>query len=100
MTGLGHNPEWQLAIDHDGNRIDFTLGGTEYSFRYPEGGPTLYKGKTRTTLYRVHDDDHAFSVTMKGIACRDSETGKNHETTILVIMDGVGYKGCGDVLNR
>jgi uncharacterized membrane protein len=100
VSGLGHNPEWQLEINHTDNRINLTLAGTEYNFRYPATGPSLYRGATRSTVYRVPNDDHALTITVKGIECRDSETGKAYETTIMVVMDGVGYQGCGDVLNR
>ncbi len=100
VSGLGHNPDWQLEIMHTGNRINFTLAGTEYSYNYPATGPSLYRGATRTTVYRVPNDDHSLSITVKGVTCRDSETGKSYETTITVMMDGVGYQGCGDVLNR
>jgi uncharacterized membrane protein len=100
VSGLGHDPDWQLEILHAGNRINFTLAGTEYSYRYPEMGPSLYRGDTRTTIYRVPNDDHSLNIILKGIACLDSKTGKAYETTITVVMDGVGYRGCGDVLNR
>ena len=100
VSGLGHDPDWQLEITHAGNRINFTLAGTEYSYRYPAMGPSLYRGATRTTIYRVPNDDHSLNIIVKGIECIDSKTGKAYETTITVVMDGVGYKGCGDVLNR
>ena len=100
VSGLGHNPDWQLEIMHTGNKVNFTLAGTEYSYRYPAMGPSLYRGDTRTTIYRVPNDDHSLNIIVKGIECLDSETGKAYETTITVMMDGVGYRGCGDVLNR
>jgi uncharacterized membrane protein len=100
VSGLGHDPDWQLEITHTGNRINFTLAGTEYSYRYPAMGPSLYRGATRTTIYRVPNEDHSLNIIVKGIECLDSKTGKAYETTITVVMDGVGYKGCGDVLNR
>jgi uncharacterized membrane protein len=100
VSGLGHDPDWQLEITHTGNRINFTLAGTEYSYRYPAMGPSLYRGATRTTIYRVPNEDHSLNIIVKGIECIDSKTGKAYETTITVVMDGVGYKGCGNVLNR
>ena len=100
ISGLGHNPDWQLEISHSGNSIKLTLAGTAYSFRYPAQGPTLYQGYNRTTTYRVPDDEHSLTIIVKGIECRDSETGKSYETSITVMLDGAGYKGCGDVLNR
>ncbi len=100
IQGLGHAPDWQLEISHSGDRIKLTLEGTEYSYRYPALGPTLYQGYNRTTIYRVPNDEHSLTIIVKGLECRDSETGKSYETTITVMLDGAGYKGCGDVLNR
>jgi uncharacterized membrane protein len=100
IRGQGHAPEWQLEISHSDNRIKLMLAGTGYSYRYPESGPSLYRGETNTTIYRVPDDEHSLNIIVKGIECRDSETGKAYETTISVVMDGVAYPGCGDVLNR
>jgi len=100
IQGLGHNPEWQLEINRSGSKVNLTLEGTGYSYRYPETGPTLYRGETRTTIYHVPDDEHSLNIIVKGIECRDSETGKSYETTITVMLDGTGYRGCGDVLNR
>ena len=100
VSGLGHNPDWQLEISHTGNQIDLTLAGTGYNFRYPATGPSLYRGATRTTVYRASSDDHSLTITVKGIECRDSATGKAYETSITVMMDGGAYTGCGDVLNR
>jgi len=100
VSGLGHAPEWQLTIDHKERRIDFTLAGTPYSYRYPLTGPVIEKGYHRTTTYHLPNDEHSLTVRIEGIACRDSETGKSYETTITVLLDSVAYKGCGDVTNR
>ena len=43
VSGLGHNPDWQLEINHAGNQINLTLAGTGYNFRYPATGPSLYR---------------------------------------------------------
>jgi len=100
VQGLGHNPEWQLVIEPAGRQITFTLAGTEYRHQYPEQGPVLYKEDTRTTIYHASNDKQSMNIFVKGIECRDSKTGKAHEVTITVMLDAVGYKGCGDVLNR
>jgi uncharacterized membrane protein len=100
VSGLGHDPDWQLQIMHAGNKVNFTLAGTEYSYHYPATGPSLYREATRTTIYRVPNDEHSLNIILKGVACLDSKTGKAYEITSTVMMDGVGYKGCGDVLNR
>jgi len=100
IRGLGHAPAWQLEISHSDRKVNLTLGDTAYSYRYPEQGPSLYQGYARTTTYRIPNDEHSLSIIVKGIECRDSESGKAYETSITILLDGAAYKGCGDVLNR
>lgn len=100
VQGLGHTPEWQLVISHSDDSILFTLEGAEYRYQYPDMGPSIHRGYYRTTIYRVPNDEHSLSIIVKGIECQDSETGKAYEVSIRVVMDGFGYTGCGDVLNR
>ena len=100
VQGLGHTPDWQIVISHSDDSILFTLEGTEYRYQYPATGPSIYRGYHRTTIYRVPNDEHSLSIIVKGRECQDSETGKAYEVSIRVVMDGVGYTGCGDVLNR
>ena len=63
-------------------------------------GRSCTRGRSAPRFYRLPDDDHALNIIVKGITCLDSKIGKSYETTITVVMDGVGYKGCEDVLNR
>ena len=95
FTATGHGPEWQLEIDNASRSVQFVTGTLNLNNRYPETGPSFYRD-TRTTVYRVPNDDHALSIRVMEQACQDSESGKSHETTVLVVLDGTGYRGCGD----
>jgi uncharacterized membrane protein len=96
VTAHGNAPDWQLEIPEQGNRIRFTLEGNVGNYRYGKLGPTLYSDKN-THVYRVLDKSHIMSVFVKSEACTDSATGKSHEVTVIVSLDGKYYFGCGDV---
>ena len=99
FTATGHGPEWQLDIDNGSRAVQFVTDTLSLSYRYPETGPSFYRD-TRTTVYRVPNDDHALSIRVMEKACQDNESGKSHETTVLVVLDGTGYRGCGDYARR
>lgn len=94
-TATGHAPDWQLEIDNGNHAVKFVSAAHNLNYRYPKTGPSFYRA-TRTTVYRVPNNDHALSIRVTEQACRDSETGKSHETSVLVILDGQGFYGCGD----
>jgi uncharacterized membrane protein len=95
FTAAGHDPEWQLTIDNSSRAVELIKGVHSLKFRYPKTGPSFHRD-TRTTVYQVPNDEYALSIRVKEQACRDSITGKSHETTVLVVLDGEGYYGCGD----
>ncbi|MGD8630918.1 MAG: hypothetical protein PVH38_12280 [Gammaproteobacteria bacterium] len=35
VSGQEHDPDWRPEINHDGTKVNFTLAGSEYSYRYP-----------------------------------------------------------------
>ena len=94
-TAVGHGPEWQLTIDNSTHDVEFIKGVHSLKFKYPKTGPTFYRD-TRTTVYQVPNDEYALSIRVTEKACLDSMTGKSHETSVLVVLDGEGYYGCGD----
>jgi len=99
VDAYGNNPDWQLQIMEDSNRIKLNIEGQSNTFRYAALGPSFNSAK-KTWMFRVVNDHHSISIFVKGKACQDNVTGKNHEVTVIVSMDGKGYGGCGDVLTH
>ena len=95
FSAAGHAPDWQLSIDNSSHAVQFVTGENSLNYRYPNTGPSFYRA-TGATVYRVPNDDHSLSIRVTETTCRDSETGKSHETRVLVILDGKPYHGCGD----
>lgn len=99
FKAVGNSPDWHLEIVEKDNNISFTTADGVYAYTYPAGGPMLYPDRN-ATVYRVPNTEHNMTVTVKGIACQDSKSGKSYETTVTVTFDSKAYFGCGDVLNR
>ena len=99
FMALGNSPDWHLEIVEKDNKVSFTTADGVYAYKYPAAGPMLYPDRN-TTVYRVPNPEHSMTVTVKGVACQDSKTGKEYETRVTVTFDSKGYIGCGNVLNR
>jgi uncharacterized membrane protein len=99
LTALGKAPNWDLVVDNTTRQVTFTSDEGVVSYRYPAMGPTLIR-KADTTIYSVPNKDHQLNVQMTEKACLDAETGKSYETTVVVVLDGKSYQGCGNYEHR
>jgi len=98
FKAYGNNPNWQLEINNNKNKIKFTTGDATFSSRYPALGPVLYR-EAKKTVYRVPGKDHAMTVVILGKYCQDNVTGEAHEVMVTVVYDGEMYAGCGNKLD-
>jgi len=99
IRALGHDPEWTLAIDGAGGKLNLMLDGQSESYKLPKLGPSLDNAQQRM-IYRVPNDRTVLHVFVTATTCRDASTGKSHEVSVLISRDGKGFAGCGDVVNR
>ena len=95
LTALGKAPNWNLVVDNTTHKVTFESDDGVVSYKYPAVGPTLIR-KDKRTIYMVPNKDHQLNVQMTEKACRDVETGKSYETTVVVVLDGKSYWGCGN----
>jgi|GEM_PF-2353571 len=95
LTALGKAPNWNLVIDNTTHKVTFESDDGVVSYSYPAMGPTLIR-KDKTTIYMVPNNDHQLNVQMTEKECSDVETGKSYETTVVVVLDGKAYQGCGN----
>ncbi len=95
LTALGKAPNWNLVIDNTTRQVTFTSDEGVVSYRYPGVGPTRTNELNRT-IYVVPHKDHQLNVQMTEKACLDAETGKSYEVTVVVVLDGKSYMGCGN----
>ena len=95
LTALGKAPNWNLVVDNTTHKVTFESDDGVVSYSYPAEGPTLIR-KDKRTIYMVPNEDHQLNVQMIEKECRDVETGKSYETTVVVVLDGKSYWGCGN----
>ena len=95
LTALGKAPNWYLVLDNLTHRVTFESYNGVISYIYPVYGATFSK-KDKTTTYKVPNKEHQLYVHMTEKACLDAETGKSYETTVVVVLDGMSYWGCGN----
>lgn len=95
LTALGKSPDWNLVVDNTSRKVTFESEEGVVSYSYPALGPTLFRTAERT-IYMVPNEDHQLNIQMTEKACRDVETGKSYETTVVVVLDGRSYQGCGN----
>ena len=95
LTALGKAPNWFLLVDNTTHQVTFESAEGVVSYTYPVYGPTLTR-KNDTTIYKVPNKDHQLNVQMTEKACLDVETGKSYETSVIVVLDGLSYWGCGN----
>ena len=94
LTALGKAPNWYLVIDNTTHQVTFESEEGVISYVYPVYAATLTR-KNNTTIYKIPNNDHQLNVQMTEKACRDVETGKSYETSVIVVLDGMSYWGCG-----
>lgn len=93
---LGHEPGWQLTIDQEGRRLNFTAEEGSGSYRFVKLGPDLTRGNIKAVTYRVVDDTHHMNVVVLEMFCQDAQSGKAYAATVDVHLDGRKYTGCGE----
>ena len=95
LTALGKSPDWNLVVNNTTRKVKFESADGVVSYRYPALGPTLIR-KAEKNIYMVPNKNHQLNVQMTEKACRDVETGKSYETSVVVVLDGRSYVGCGN----
>ena len=98
LTALGKAPNWYLVVDNDSHKVTFESDEGVISYKYPAAGATPTR-KADRTIYMVPNKDHQLNVQMTEKACVDVETGKSYETTVVVVLDGFSYWGCGNYVH-
>ena len=95
LTALGKAPNWYLVVDNTTHQVTFETDEGVISYTYPVYSATLTR-KNKTTVYKVPNKAHQLNIQMTEKACLDVETGKSYETSVVVVLDGLSYWGCGN----
>lgn len=95
---VGHEPGWQLNINHKKKLLNFTTGEGTVSYHYVKFGPDLRRGNVNAITYRVVDNDHHMDAVILEKFCQDSMSGRAYGAVVVVHLDGKEYGGCGEAV--
>ncbi|NOQ13072.1 MAG: hypothetical protein GQ583_01145 [Methyloprofundus sp.] len=97
FRALGNEPSWVLEIIA-GEKITFSqpLVAKRFEFTLPE--PKVNQS-ARTTQYDTKDNEHTLSLVINGKPCNDTMSGESFASTVIVILDGNTFNGCGKALH-
>lgn len=97
FRAVGNEPGWVLEIRGDGIVVFLgDYGQSRYEFDRPEP-ETDVTGKK--TTYHCSSRKNEMTILLTGTACWDTMADQGYETTVLVILNGKDYRGCGRALH-
>ena len=92
----GNEPGWRLEIYAHSLLFRTSYGQDRYAFAAPR--PQVDQARGRT-LYKADEDGSSIAVQIDGQTCHDSMSGERFESTVTVVLNGKGYRGCGLALH-
>ncbi len=97
FRAVGNEPGWHLEILQQ-SRIVLVAdyGAARYEFDLPE--PTVDR-EARVTRYETSRDGHGLTLVLRAHRCRDTMSGEEFETEVVVTLDGRQLRGCGRALH-
>ncbi|HEY9036792.1 MAG TPA: YbaY family lipoprotein [Pseudomonadales bacterium] len=94
FRATGNEPGWALEIDNEGN---ITLLMENGQTRVSAPTPPANKQGTRTQ-YTATDNAHTLQATLEQKRCIDSMAEIIYGTSVIILIDGNTYQGCGNWL--
>jgi uncharacterized membrane protein len=90
----GNEPGWTLRIGPKQTIFETDYGPFKHAFATtpPE------KIADAMTTYHLSSDEHRLDIVLRKLACEDSTSGDQFETTVIAIFDGKPLPGCGQSL--
>lgn len=95
FRALGQEPGWSIEIDHEGE-ILFVGDYGEWRVTLPAVEPRV--SEDGDAIYEVESEEHALRVLIWKIPCSDAMSGAPYDYTVVVIIDGSEFRGCGKYL--
>jgi membrane-bound inhibitor of C-type lysozyme len=97
FRAVGQEPGWQLEIHPD--RLLFIYQYGQRRAVAPNPGVVADAEKS-LRRWQAATEEHELSVTVEDRACTDVMSGDIHPATVVVILDGREYMGCGRDLEQ
>jgi uncharacterized membrane protein/membrane-bound inhibitor of C-type lysozyme len=97
FRAVGNEPGWSLEIAQQSKIVLVTdYGAVRYEFDLPEADTDPER---RITRYDARGNGHTLTLVLQARACRDTMSGEEFETTVVVSLDGRELRGCGRPLH-
>ena len=92
--GVGQEPGWMIEID-EGKRLYLLANYAEDTVDVVAPEAVVDPAVPGRRVYRASANSHTVEVTIEPRPCSDAMSGKRYAETVLFILDGKSYDGCG-----
>jgi len=92
----GNEPGWLLEIGPDRILFEYDYGTQRAIFPLPD--PQV-DAKHHRTVYSSANESQTLQVVIEGHECRDTMRGDLFATSVMVILTGRSFRGCGQALH-
>ena len=97
FRAVGNEPGWNLEISA-GSEIVYVGDYGQIEYRFPTPDPVKNRDARRTT-YTVEGEGHDLLIVLEGRRCQDTMSGEEFDITVMVVLDGKEFRGCGRALH-
>lgn len=99
FRATGNEPGWFLEVSQE-NQILLVTDYGQRRFEFTVGQPSVDQA-SRTTSYHAQKNQLqlTITITIEGRECVDSMIGQRFQTSVMVVLDGKEYYGCGQALH-
>lgn len=92
FRAVGQEPGWLLEIDSEG---EMSFLGDYGEWRIVAPTPPASYNDSAEAIYDANLAEHEFTVLIWNEPCTDVMSGARYGCTVVVIVDGREYRGCG-----
>lgn len=93
FRAIGQEPGWLVELGpNETLRILVGYGAREIEMPLPE---PVIDSTTWVTSYRARTEEHTARIDIRDEPCADVMSGERFGATVLLVLDGVRYDGCG-----
>lgn len=93
FRAIGQTNDWILEIDQEWIMFVHNFGQERVMARVPEPDPG--PGPGGFTFRANSNEGRTIEVIWEGRICSDVTTGQPNQNSVIVILDGTEYRGCG-----
>jgi uncharacterized membrane protein len=97
FRAIGNEPGWYLELTKE-DHILFVYDNGQQKVIMPEPKLEVH-ADDQTAIYQSKTEAPEMTVTILGEPCEDTMSGELFESTVMVVLDGQSFHGCGRALH-